>query len=166
MIKKKVILLGTFGVGKTSLVRNYVHSIFSDTYLSTIGVKIDQKDLTVNNKDLRLVIWDIHGEDEYQKIQNTYLIGTAGYFLVADSTRSATLDKLIELKDRMDSIKKDIPFILLLNKCDLEEMVEISETYLDTLRSKNWIIHSTSAKTGEGVEEAFQHLANLMLIDV
>lgn len=64
MIQKKICLLGSFSVGKTSLISRYVNSLFSDRYLTTVGVKIDKKQLTLNGKELSLVIWDIAGEDD------------------------------------------------------------------------------------------------------
>lgn len=67
MIKKKVVLLGSFAVGKTSLVQRYVKSIFSEKYQTTIGVKIDQKIVNIDNTELNLLLWDIYGEDDYQK---------------------------------------------------------------------------------------------------
>jgi len=68
MIKKKIVMLGSFAVGKTSLVQRFVNSIFSEKYLTTIGVKIDQKIVNVNDKEVNLLLWDIHGEDDYQKM--------------------------------------------------------------------------------------------------
>ena len=64
MFQKKVCVLGAFGVGKTSLVRRYVQSIFSDAYLTTVGVKIDKKNLNVGETPVTLILWDIAGEDD------------------------------------------------------------------------------------------------------
>ena len=78
MIQKKVCVLGSFGVGKTSLVRRYVQSIFSDTYLTTVGVKVDKKTLTVDSGEVTLVLWDIAGEDDINAIRMTYVRGAGG----------------------------------------------------------------------------------------
>ena len=99
MIQKKICLLGGFGVGKTSLVSRYVHSIFSDKYLTTVGVKIDKKSVTLDGTVVDLVIWDIYGQDDYQKVRMSYLRGAAGYLLVADGTRRSTLDTALALHD-------------------------------------------------------------------
>ena len=88
MIQKKVCLLGGTGVGKTSLVAQFVHSIFSDKYLTTVGVKIDKKSVDVDGTDVELVIWDVYGHDDFQKLRVSYLRGTSGYLLVADGTRA------------------------------------------------------------------------------
>jgi small GTP-binding protein len=68
MIQKKVCMLGTSGVGKTSLVAKFVHSIFSDKYLTTVGVKIDKKTVTVDGNEVMLMIWDLAGDDDYQRL--------------------------------------------------------------------------------------------------
>jgi len=99
MIQKKICLLGGFGVGKTSLVSRFVHSIFSDKYLTTVGVKIEKKSLVLNEQELDLVIWDLYGEDDFQKVRMSYLRGASGYLLVADGTRRTTLDTAMSLHE-------------------------------------------------------------------
>ena len=89
MLQKKVCMLGSFAVGKTSLVRRFVESIYSDVYQTTVGVKIDKKNVQVNEKEVSLVLWDIYGEDDYQKMRWTYLRGASGYLLVAWATNSS-----------------------------------------------------------------------------
>ena len=81
MVQKKVCMLGSFSVGKTSLVRRFVESIFSDTYLTTVGVKIDKKALQVDGNDATLMLWDIYGEDDFQKLRMSYLRGASGFLL-------------------------------------------------------------------------------------
>jgi hypothetical protein len=159
MIQKKVCMLGGFAVGKTSLVRRFVHSIFSDKYLTTLGVKIDRKVVSAHGRELNLMLWDIHGEDEFAGIINTYLRGTSGFLLVVDGTRRATLDTAVTLRRRVVETVGDIPFVLLLNKVDLGEEWDIDEPAVDKLRQAGWLVRDTSAKTGQGVEEAFLVLA-------
>src|SRR5262245_44718548 len=152
-------MLGAFSVGKTSLVRRYVESIFSDTYLTTVGVKIDKKTLTVGAEPVTLILWDIAGEDESNQIRTSYLRGAAGYFLVADATRAETLGVASSIQARVSSEIGPIPFLLLLNKADLQESWDLSAPSVPTLEKAAAAILRTSAKTGEGVEEAFQELA-------
>jgi small GTP-binding protein len=163
MIQKKVCMLGAFGVGKTSLVRRYVQSIFSEAYLTTVGVKIDKKTVTVGNESVILLLWDIAGEDEVSPIRMTYLRGAAGYLLVVDSTRPETLDAATSIQSRVSSEIGAVPFLLLLNKADLRESWELPQERVDALAGAAWRVMPTSAKTGEGVEEAFQELATRMV---
>jgi small GTP-binding protein len=159
MIKKKICMLGIFAVGKTSLVQRFVKSIFSEKYLTTVGVKIDKKTLNVGNQVVDLMLWDLHGEDEFQKLQISYLRGASGYFLVADGTRASTLDGVLRLKETVDKALGKIPFLLLVNKVDLLDEWEVDEGRLARLLDEDWTILKTSAKSGQGVEEAFLALA-------
>ena len=163
MIKKKICLLGSFAVGKTSLVSRFVHSLFSDKYLTTIGVKIDQKVVTVNGTEVTILLWDIHGEDTFQKVPASYLKGSNGYFLVMDGTRAVTFERLKELKALADqAIGPDAPFLVLVNKCDLSDRWEF-ESVRPEAEAAGWEWISTSAKTGEGVEEAFLRLTSALI---
>ncbi|MGH8605890.1 MAG: Rab family GTPase, partial [Gammaproteobacteria bacterium] len=100
MLQKKICMLGFFGVGKTSLVRRYVSSVYSDTYLTTVGVKIDKKTVTVREQTLNLLLWDIAGADDISALRTSYLRGAAGYLLVADGTRPETLESARSMQGR------------------------------------------------------------------
>src|ERR1041385_1285654 len=91
-IQRKICMLGGFGVGKTSLVKRYVESIFSETYLTTVGVKIDKKTVDLSDLIVNLILWDVAGEDDISSLRMSYLRGSAGYVLVADGTRPSTLE--------------------------------------------------------------------------
>ena len=158
MLQTKICLLGAFGVGKTSLTRRFVSSIFSDTYLTTVGVKIDKKAVTVGGTDLSLLIWDIAGEDDINAVRTSYLRGAAGYLLVVDVTRAMTLDVALSIRGRVAKEIGDIPFLCLLNKTDVAEW-DIAADRIDALSAEGWSVRRTSAKTGEGVEDAFADLA-------
>jgi small GTP-binding protein len=163
MLQKKVCMLGAFGVGKTTLVRRYVESIFSDAYLTTVGVKIDKKTVTVGTGPVTLLLWDIAGEDSTALIRMSYVRGAAGYLLVADGTRAETLDVASSIQARITAEIGRVPFMLLLNKADLQESWDIAREPVESLQSAGWAVLRTSAKTGEGVEEAFQELAKRMV---
>jgi small GTP-binding protein len=164
MLQKKVCMLGGFGVGKTSLVRRYVQSIFSDKYLTTVGVKIEKKTVNVGAESVALILWDIAGEDEITAIRTSYLRGTAGYFLVVDVTRGETLEVAKSIQARVTSEIGSVPFLFLLNKTDLKEDWQISEQLVEDLKEAGCVVLRTSAKTGEGIEEAFQELAMRMVL--
>ncbi|WP_009634428.1 Rab family GTPase [Synechocystis sp. PCC 7509] len=163
MIQKKICMVGAFATGKTSLVARFVKSIYSDIYHSTVGVKIDKKTVQLNKQEVTLILWDIHGEDEFQKIQMSYLRGASGYFLVVDGTRKHTLERALCLQKRVETAIGQVPFILLLNKYDLTEDWEIEDLMINELIEKGWIIIKSSAKTGLGVEQAFLSLTEKML---
>lgn len=158
MIQKKICMLGATGVGKTSLVSRYVLSVFSDKYLTTIGVKVDKKAIAVDGTEVTLLLWDIYGQDEYQTVRTSYLKGASGYLLVADGTRQLTLDTARELQKTAQGVVGPVPFILVLNKADLASEWRLDDRALYKLAEEGWSIVKTSAKTGDGVEEAFLKL--------
>ena len=158
-LQKKICMLGGFSVGKTSLVRRFVHSVFSDAYLTTVGVKIDKKIVELKDRTVNLILWDLAGEDDLASLRMTYLRGAAGYLLVADGTRRATLDVALSLNQRVEKEFGPLPFALLLNKSDLKDQWAISDADLTSLQQKSWWVRSTSAMSGDGVEDAFKDLA-------
>ena len=158
MRKKKICVLGAFSVGKTSLIQRYVKSIFSDKYHTTIGVKIDQKDVELDSTVTRLILWDINGEDEYQHVKRNYLIGTSAYFLVIDGTRKMSYEIAVKLQELMKETVGDIPFIALINKSDLMGEWEFDHSQEEDMEARGWKYLHTSAKSGENVEEAFRML--------
>ena len=163
MIYKKVCLLGASAVGKTSLVRRFVESIFSEAYLTTVGVKIDKKTVQLGDRPLTLILWDVAGEDEAASVRMSYLRGAAGYVLVADGTRPSTLDVALSLRRRVEAECGALPFELLLNKSDLADQWGVGTTAIEALRQDGWPVRPSSALTGEGVEEAFRDLAASVL---
>ncbi len=163
MINKKICMLGGFSVGKTSLVDRYVHSLFSDNYLSTVGVKISKKVLAVDGIDVTLVLWDMEGKDIYTNVNLAYLRGAMGFFVVVDGTRKETLEMAISLREAALNIAGNVPSCLLVNKADLLDEWEVTEGMLVPLAEQGMTILHTSAKTGTGVEEAFALLTRKML---
>jgi small GTP-binding protein len=163
MTKKKICMLGAFAVGKTSLVQQFVKSVFSEKYLTTVGVKVDKKEVVIDGRDVDLLIWDIHGEDSIQDISPSYLRGSAGFILVADGTRKETLDAATDISKRVGAALGSLPTLLLLNKADLEDDWEIDDVTIDQLEKQGWFTQRTSAKTGSGVEDAFSALARNLI---
>ncbi len=163
MIQKKICMLGSFGVGKTSLVARFVKGIFDAKYLSTVGVKIDKKELKVDDEDVLLLLWDLAGEDSRSQAQTSYLRGAAGYFLVCDGTWAESLITAKSIQKRAVETVGEIPCMLIINKSDLWNRWEITAPELEDLASEGWKIQVTSAKTGDGVEEMFMKLTQEIL---
>jgi small GTP-binding protein len=162
VVSRKVAMLGMWGVGKTSLVRRFVSSIFDETYHSTIGVKIDKKVVDIADRQVKMVLWDIAGAEDERAVPLHYLGGAAGYLLVVDGTRRLSLDIGLDLIASVKAGIGNLPFIPLVNKSDLEwEMTrdEIESAFAD-FDSKPLY---TSARTGDNVELAFTRLAEQVM---
>ncbi len=163
MISKKVCMLGAFSVGKTSLVEQYVHSIFSNKYLSTVGVKISKKSFNIDGSDLTMVLWDMEGQDIYASVNMSYLRGAMGFFVVADGTRLETLDIALSTREAALGKVGNVPNYLIINKSDLISEWEITEGKLAVLEESGVKVLRTSAKEGLAVNAAFEALARDML---
>lgn len=164
MLQRKICMLGTFAVGKTSLVRRFVESIYSEKYHTTVGVKIDNKIVRTGKKPLTLMLWDIYGWDDFQALRIEYLRGMSGYLLVADGTRRSTVDDALSIAQSVEKEFARIPFVFLLNKNDLRDEWEVGADIEKHLAGQGWTVMRSSAKTGEGVESAFEKLVQKMLV--
>jgi len=162
MIQKKICLLGAFSVGKTSLIKRFVESIFDEKYLTTLGVKIDKKNVEVDGDDVRLMIWDLEGEDDYSKIKTNHLRGASGYILVADGTRPDTLETARSIHQLARQTLGKVPAILAMNKVDLEDQWSVTESAIGLLDPDLDLIR-TSALSGQNVEQLFASLAKRLL---
>ena len=179
VISQKICLIGDFGVGKTSLIRQFVDRQFSDKYLSTVGVKISRKLVSIDNsidssrlddgelKQLQLVIWDIEGSTRFKGIAPSYLQGAKGALIVADVTRKSSIQNLKDHVQLFQTVNPQSNLIIALNKVDLIEVQErecFLQPIVDEFAALNTLVRETSAKTGEGVDQIFQTLARKMLM--
>ena len=164
VIKKKICLVGAFAVGKTSLIHRYVHSIFSEKYHTTVGVKIDKKTIWIDDRlSVELIIWDLYGEDDFQTVRMSYLRGASGCFYVADGTRKQTLQVALDLQQRAQESIGRVPFVVAFNKHDLVDQWEIDPVREHQLMQEGIPVFRTSARSGVAVEEAFSRLTHMML---
>ena len=160
--RKKICLIGDFAVGKTSLVKRYVDNVFSEDYMTTVGVSIVTREVRLDRDALvKLVVWDIAGADRLSTVSRAYLAGANGCIFVADGTRPDTFDAALELKKSVDAALNHPRSISLINKHDLADEWRIDTEQRAQL--SDWKL--TSAKTGEGVEDAFLALARAFLDD-
>lgn len=159
MIRKKILMIGDFGVGKTSLIRRYVDDAFDDSYLTTIGVKISKKSLNLDGVLCELLIWDIEGATPLKSIPHSYFKGASGAIFVCDVTREATVDHLNEHINTFLMLNGDAQHVIAYNKSDLL-CTEQQETLRMTLPGNAFL---TSAKADTNVDTLFTILAKEML---
>lgn len=163
MVQKKICMVGVFGTGKTALVQQFVHSIFSPRYLSTVGVKIDRKPVTVAGQDVTLLLWDLEGKDDHRDISTSYVRGAHGLIYVADGTRPETFDQLFDIRAKVTAEIGEVPSLIALNKSDLTGEWRLAANADRIAADRGCRSIRTSAKTGEGVETMFQQLADLVV---
>lgn len=156
-------MVGAYGVGKTSLVRQYVSGLFDEKYLTTIGVKVDEKVVRVADKEVKLLLWDVAGAEERFSIPMSYIRGVSGCLLVIDGTRVDTVDLGMQLWEEILGEIGPIPFVLALNKVDLVKEWALDDAIDKMLKARQVPIVRSSAKTGQGVEEAFHALTQCLL---
>ncbi len=160
MIAKKVLLVGNFGVGKTSLIRRFVLNEFSEDYISTIGVRVSTKIIDLDNEKIKLLIWDVAGTNAEEKVPKAYFLGASAAMYVFDVTRE---DTYLNLGQQLKVVKdlSGLKHITIVgNKKDL-----LSHTELQAIKEKIELPIDliTSAKENENVEDAFITLAKQSL---
>ena len=163
MIQKKICMVGVFGTGKTCMVQRFVHSIFSVKYLSTVGVKIDKKEVAVGDRKVTLMLWDLEGRDATIDVNPNYIRGAHGIIYVADGTRPETVTQALDIRKTVMAALGEIPSVMAFNKNDLADQWQLKPADEDAATRQGMHPIRTSAKTGEGVEATFQWLAEAAL---
>lgn len=164
MYQHKICLLGASSVGKTSLVKQFVEGIFDEKYLTTIGVKIDKKVVSIDDIKVQFLLWDIEGNDRYNVFQERYLRGASAFIIVVDQTRMSSLMQGLNIH-ALARKSSNCPAILAINKQDLEPEWHWEDKGLEDYKGLFDLQFYTSAKTGENVENMFSTLAQLLLRD-
>jgi len=154
MFAYKIVMVGDFGVGKTSLVRRFVDNSFSEEYLSSIGVSISKKTLT----NSMVMLWDIEGKTESKPIYESYLNGAKGFIVVADITRAATIEGISEHIELCMRKSPHAPIVVSLNKNDIQTDSVYDKDKIENLSPNIIMVVETSAKSGESVEDIFLNL--------
>jgi len=161
-IKKKIILTGSFGVGKTSLFSRFIYSEFDEKYLTTIGVKVDKKTINIDDDtNLNIMLWDIAGEVAQDKVPLSYFLGTSGIIYVFDLTRPMTYNNILADIEYLKNILPEATIKIIGNKKDLVTTAHI-ESVISGLPVECDM--TTSAKTGENVEQLFQSMGEALMI--
>ena len=164
----QLLVIGDTSVGKTSLITRYTNGTFKDEYLATVGLDYYSKEEIINNKTINIKIWDTAGQERFKALTQSYFRNAEGVMLAFDVTKSESYDNL---KDWIVSIKKNLegkniflPLIIVGNKIDMEESREVEKESAEQFATENnYKYFETSAKTGEGVDEAVRNLVNQVL---
>lgn len=159
MIRKKILLIGDFHVGKTSLIRRYVDHAFDDTYLTTIGVKISRKKLLLEHQEYELLIWDLEGATPQKSIPKTYYRGASGAVFVGDVSRLETIRNLDTHIAAFKEINPDSAYVIAHNKADL---LQLDQTNRFQNQENTFL---TSAKEDINVDKMFTTLAKEIFHD-
>lgn len=157
-ISKKIVIVGHFGVGKTSLIKRFVEDAFEDDYKVTIGVHILKKAVQTSENQVNLLIWDTEGSESVEELRTTYLMGTHGFIYVTDVTRPKTYENL---KSQIEYLKEkcaNVPVITIGNKSDLLPVGTIG----DAKEAMPFLDIFTSAKEGNNVQRLFDRMAKLV----
>jgi small GTP-binding protein len=154
-------MVGSFAVGKTSLVSRIVKGIFSEKYLTTVGVKIDRVSIECEGETFQLMLWDIEGEDQFAPLKVNFLRGAHGLIFVVDHTRRSTLSAVQSQIRRIGGNLADVPQIVFINKSDLE-LTDFTDEDHAAIKGFAVPVLRTSAKTAMNVTEGFTQLTAMM----
>jgi len=158
----KIVFLGEGAVGKTSLVGRFVYDSFEGDYLATIGTDIHLKMVQVDDVLVKLVIWDIAGQDNFAQLRKAYYMNASGAFYIFDTSRAETVERVDEWVQALYTVTGEIPLIICENKTDLESA--ISQKTRDAISKRLDVkMIKTSAKENTNVEEAFREMTKEIL---
>ena len=162
----KILLLGDGGVGKTAVVRRFVHNKFESSYLMTIGMEPYTRYETINGVSICYSLWDIAGQDKFKTMRKIFFQGSNGTILVFDLTRRESFENVENWFLESKKEAQDQMIILVGNKNDLSDQIVVSSEEANQKAKELGCIGylETSALTGERVEEAFINLGEQLLL--
>ncbi|KAL8622842.1 hypothetical protein ACOMHN_026963 [Nucella lapillus] len=166
----KILVIGEFGVGKTSIIRRYTEGFFSPNYKLTIGVDFAMKTFEWNDAlKINLQLWDIAGHERFGHMTRVYYKYAIAAVVVFDLSRPATFDAVLKWLDDVNSKvmlsnEQPVPVLLLANKCDIDE-VSIDREKIDSFCKQHSFIgwFPTSAKSNTNIDEAMKFLVEHIL---
>ncbi|KAG0556133.1 hypothetical protein KC19_11G028700 [Ceratodon purpureus] len=157
----KYIIIGDTGVGKSCLLLQFTDKRFQPVHDLTIGVEFGARMVTIDDKPIKLQIWDTAGQESFRSITRSYYRGAAGALLVYDITRRETFNHLASwLEDARQHANSNMTIMLIGNKCDLAHRRAVSTEEGEQFAKENGLVFmETSAKTAHNVEDAFINTA-------
>ena len=156
----KLLLIGESNVGKTSIILRYIENEFQTSGISTCGVDVKCKYVSLENTKIRLDIWDTAGQERFRGLAKNYFRGANGFILVYDITDIKSFGKLKGwMNDAKEKIDGEFKMIVVGNKKDFEEERQVSLEELEEFGKQNNVITmEVSAKTGEGIDLMFNKI--------
>ena len=165
--KCQLLIIGDSTVGKTSILSKYSSKTFNENYLATVGLDFFTKDEVIDNKIIRIKIWDTAGQERYKSLTRCFFQKAQGVMIVYDVTCENSYNNLKFWIDSLQSnLYEDIdkvPIILIGNKIDISNRKIDKEIAKDFARKHNCEYFETSAKTGEGVDNAIKELVKKVM---
>ncbi|KKK44032.1 hypothetical protein LCGC14_0708530 [marine sediment metagenome] len=163
----KIILVGDYGVGKSTSIHRFVENKFKANYVPTLGVQVTKKSIEINGDNIDLMIWDLAGQDRYKMVRQRFYINTEGILMLYDITRMSSLINIKKWHAEVSKFIKNIPIILIGNKMDLIEKREVKtidvKRFLEENDIKINLKIKTSAKEGMNTEKAFVFLVKMLM---
>ena len=163
----KIVLVGDYGVGKSTSIHRFVENKFKANYVPTLGVQVTKKSIEINGDNIDLMIWDLAGQDRYKMVRQRFYINTEGILMLYDITRMSSLINIKKWHAEVSKFIKNIPIILIGNKMDLIEKREVKtidvKRFLEENDIKINLKIKTSAKEGMNTEKAFVFLVKMLM---
>ena len=166
--KVKLMILGDSSVGKTSLLKKYCKNEFSNSYITTVGIDFQVKLLNINDKKIKIQIWDTAGEERYRVVAKNYFNTSDGFIIMYDITNRDTFDSISnwieQIRESTPNYKKSVLFG---NKSDLNKLRNVQINEGKELAQKNdFKFFETSAKDGLNLNEGIESIVKDVLKDI
>ncbi|CAH2248789.1 ras-related Rab-23 [Pelobates cultripes] len=160
----KVVVVGNGAVGKSSMIQRYCKGIFTKDYKKTIGVDFLERQIQINDEDVRLMLWDTAGQEEFDAITKAYYRGAQACVLVFSTTDRESFEAIASWREQVVAEVGDIPTVLVQNKIDLLDDTDIKNEEAESLAKKLKLrFYRTSVKEDLNVNEVFKYLADKYL---
>lgn len=157
----KVVVVGNGAVGKSSMIQRYCKGIFTKDYKKTIGVDFLERQIEVNDEEVRLMLWDTAGQEEFDAITKSYYRGASAGVLAFSTVDRASFEAIEKWKKKVEEEVGSIPLVLVQNKIDLVEDAVIEPEEAEALAKRLKVrFYRTSVKENLNVDDVFRYLTD------